>query len=94
MNNNFNRGGHHGGLQGSGMGNFPQMGQMPSYGGFQGRGSMMGGMRGTGMNLRGGRGGMMGMPMGMGMGGMGMGMGMPPMGGMGMAGMSCFSDSS
>ena len=81
-NNNFNRGSYHGGYQGSGMSNFSQMGSMPSYGGFQGRGGM-GGLRGSGMNMRGGRGGVMGMPMGMGMGGMGMGMGMAPMGGMG-----------
>ena len=87
MHNNFNRGGYRGGMQNSGMGNFSQMGSVPSYGGYQSRGGMMGGMQGPAMNMRGGgRGGMMGMPMGMGMGSMAMGMGMGPMGGMGMAG--------
>jgi len=72
------------------MGGFPTnpMGNMGSYGGFQNRGGMMGGMRGGAMGMRGGRGGMMGMPMsGMGMGAMGMGMNMPQIGGMGMPGM-------
>ena len=47
----------------------------------------MGGVRGGGMGMRGGRGGMMGMPMNMGMGAMAMGMGMPQMGAMGLGGM-------
>ena len=47
----------------------------------------MGGMRGGGMGMRGGRGGLMGMPMNMGMGAMGMSMGMPQMGGVGITGM-------
>lgn len=104
MNNmsGFNRGGFQqpmaGGFQGSGMGGYQgtPMGGMQSYGGFQGRGGMAGGMRGGTMGMRGGRGGMnaspmMGMPMGgMGMGGIGaMGMNMPQMGGgMGMQGMT------
>lgn len=100
----YNRGGFQqpmaGGFQGAQMGAYQgaPMGGMPSYGGFQNRGGMIGGMRGGAMNMRGGRGmspnGMMGMPMGnMGMGGMnaqmgGMGMGMPQMGAaMGMQGM-------
>ena len=92
----YNRGGFQqpmaGGFQGAPMGGYQgaPMGGMQSYGGFQNRGGMMGGMRGGAMNMRGGRGmspnGMMGMPMGnMGMGGMsaqmgGMGMSMPQMG--------------
>ena len=101
----YNRGGFQqpmpGGFQGAPMGGFQSapMGVMPSYGGFQNRGSMMGGMRGGQMGMRGGRGamspnGMMGMPMGgMAMGGMpgqmgSMAMGMPQMAaGMGMQGM-------
>ena len=96
----YNRGGFQqpmaGGFQ-SGFQATP-MGGMQSYGGFQNRGGMAGGMRGGPMGMRGGRGGMgsgigggiMGMPMsGMGMGPMGgMGMNMPQMGvGMGMQGM-------
>lgn len=104
MNNlsGFNRGGFQqpmtGGFQGSGMGGYQAtpMGGMQSYGGFQNRGAMAGGMRGGPMGMRGGRGGMnaspmMGMPMGgMGLGGMGtMGMNMPQLGGgMGMQGMT------
>lgn len=101
---NYNRGGFQqqmtGGFQGNAMNGFqgPPMGAMPSYGGFQNRGGMMGGMRGGQMGMRGGRGamnpnGMMGMPMnGMGMGGMGaqmngIGMSMSQMGAMGMQGM-------
>ncbi|KAL6713538.1 hypothetical protein ACLMJK_009003 [Lecanora helva] len=98
---NFHRGGFQqpmsNGYQGSGMGGYQgsPIGGMQSYGGFQGRGGMTGGMRGGPMGMRGGRGGMnpnpmMGMPMGgMGMGAMGaMGMNMPQMGGgMGMQGM-------
>lgn len=101
----YNRGGYQqpitGGFQTPQMNGFqgPAMGGMSSYGGFQNRGSMMGGARGGPMGMRGGRGGMspnpmMGMPMtGMNMGGMpgamggmgGMGMGMSQMGaGMGM----------
>ena len=107
MNNmtGYNRGGFQqpmpGGFQGSSMGGFQSsaIGGMQSYGGFQNRGGMAGGMRGGPMGMRGGRGGMnpngmMGMPMnGMGMGAMagqigGMGMNMPQMGGgMGMQGM-------
>lgn len=107
MNNmpGYNRGGFQqpmsGGFQGAQMGGYQgaPMGGMQSYGGFQNRGGMMGGMRGGAMNMRGGRGGMtpngmIGMPMGnMGMGGMnaqmgGMGMGMPQIGAaMGMQGM-------
>ncbi|MCJ1393871.1 hypothetical protein MMC18_006747 [Xylographa bjoerkii] len=104
----YNRGGFQqampGGYQTPPMNGFqaPPMGGMPSYGGFQNRGGMMGGMRGNPMGMRGGRGtmnpnGMMGMPMGgMNMGGIqgpmggmgGMGMTMPQMGaGMGMQGM-------
>ena len=104
----YNRGGFQqampGGYQSPSMNGFqaPPMGGMPSYGGFQNRGAMIGGMRGNPMGMRGGRGGMN--PngiMGMSMGGMnmssmqgpistmgGMGMNMPPMGaGMGMQGM-------
>ena len=91
-------------FQGAPMAGFQglPMGGMQSYGGFQNRGGMMGGMRGGPMGMRGGRGGMspngiMGMPMGgMGMGGMSspmgnMAMGMPQMnGGMGMQGMQGF----
>ena len=97
----YNRGGFHqpvtGSFQASGMSSFQgsPMGGMQSYGGFQNRGAMMGGMRGGPMGIRGGRGGMnsggmMGMPMtGMGMGAMGgLGMSMPQLnGGMGMQGM-------
>lgn len=97
----YNRGGFQqpvtGSFQASGMGGFQgsPMGGMQSYGGFQNRGSMVGGMRGGSMGMRGGRGGMnpsgmVGMPMtGMGIGAMGgMGMGMQQMnGGMGMQGM-------
>ena len=58
----------------------PQMGGMPSYGGFNNRGNMMGGMRGGGMRGRGagpmGTPNMMGMPT------------MNPMGGMGMSPMA------
>ena len=88
-----------GSFQGSGMGGFhgSTIGGMQSYGGFQNRGGMMGGMRGGQMGIRGGRGvnpgGMMSMPMtGMGMAGMGgMGMSMSQMGGgIGMQGMSSF----
>lgn len=94
----YNRGGFQqpmaGGFQGSPMGGFqgsPMGSGMPNYGGFNSRGNMMGGMRGGNMNMRGGRGGMMGnMPMGgIPMGGMPgqMGMGMPGMGpNMGMGG--------
>lgn len=103
MNNmsGFNRGGFQqpmaSGFQGSSMGGYQStpMGGMQSYGGFQGRGGMAGGMRGGAMGMRGGRGmnsnPMMAMPVGgMGMGGMGaMGMNMPQMGGgMGMQGMA------
>ncbi|KAL8693295.1 MAG: hypothetical protein Q9218_001855 [Villophora microphyllina] len=82
---NYNRGGFQqsrgGGFQGSPMGSFQGMGGMQPYGGFQNRGGMMGGMRGSPMGMSGGRGGMMGMPMGGMMAGMGsMGMGMPQMG--------------
>lgn len=103
MNNmpGYNRGGFQqpatGSFQNTGMGGFQgsPMGGMQSYGGFQNRGNMVGGMRAGPMGMRGGRGGMnpggmVGMPMtGMGMGAMGgMGMGMPQMsGGMGMQGM-------
>ena len=100
---NYNRGGFQlpltGSFQGNAMNGFQAapMSGMPSYGGFQNRGGMMGGMRGGQMGMRGGRGGMsqnsmMGMPMnGMGMAGMGaqmngMSMGMPQMGAMGMQG--------
>lgn len=101
----YNRGGFQqpmgAGFQGNAMGGFQgaPMGTMSSYGGFQNRGGMMGGMRGGSMGMRGGRGGMnpnamMGMSMGgMGMAGVGpqmngMGMGMPQMGAaMGMPGM-------
>lgn len=100
---NYNRGGFQqpltGGFQGNAINGFQgaPMGGIPSYGGFQTRGGMMGGMRGGQMGIRGGRGGMnqngmMGMPMnGMGMGGMGaqmngMSMGMPQMGAIGMQG--------
>ncbi|MCJ1473443.1 hypothetical protein MMC13_002094 [Lambiella insularis] len=100
----YNRGGY----QQSMSGNFqtppmsafqaPSMGGMPSYGGFPNRGAMVGGMRGTPIGMRGGRGGMnsnsmMGMQMGgmniggmpTQMAGMGMNMGMPQIGaGMGM----------
>ncbi|MCJ1404200.1 hypothetical protein MMC11_007425 [Xylographa trunciseda] len=96
----YNRGGFQpampGGYQTPPMNTFqaPPMGGMPSYGGFQNRGAMMG-MRGNPMSMRGGRGanGMIGIPMGgMNMGGMqgpmgGMGMTMPQIGaGMGMQG--------
>ena len=96
----YNRGGFqqpmNGGFQVSPMPGFQgsPMANMQPYGGFQNRGSMMGGMRGGQMGMRGGRGGMMGMSMGaMGMGGLpgqmgSMGMGMPQMGaGMGLQGM-------
>ena len=104
MNNmgGFNRGGFQqsmaGGFQ-SGVSGFQgaPIGNMQSYGGFQNRGAMAGGMRGGPMGVRGGRGGMngmMGMPMTeMGIGamngmGMGMGMGMAQMNaGMGLQGM-------
>lgn len=91
----FNRGGYNQtgspGFQGPSMGGFPNnpMANMQSYGGFQNRGAMMGGVRGGPMGMRGGRGGMIGMPMnGMGFGAMGMGMGMnmPQMPNMGMPG--------
>lgn len=107
MNNmsGYNRGGFqqpmNAGFQGNAMGGFQgaPMGNMSSYGGFQNRGGMMGGMRGGSVGMRGGRGGMnpnamMGMSMGgMGMAGVGpqmnsMGMAMPQMGAaMGMPGM-------
>lgn len=98
------------GYQNPPMGGFqpPQMGGMQQFGGFQNRGGMMGGMRGSPGGIRGGRGGMgatgmMGsMPMGaMAMGGMpgqmggmgvGMGMGMGQMGGMQMQGMHGFNN--
>lgn len=96
----YNRGGFQqpmtGGFQATPMTGFQgsPMTNMQSYGGFQNRGGMMGGMRGGQMGMRGGRGGMIGMPMGaMGMGGLpgqmgSMGMGMPQMGaGMGLQGM-------
>lgn len=100
----YNRGGFQqpvtGSFQGSGLGGFQgsPMGGMQSYGAFQNRGGMMGGMRAGPMGMRGGRGGinpggMMGMPMtGMGMGAMGgIGMNMPQMsGGMGMQGTQGF----
>lgn len=93
------------GYQNPAMGGFQPgpMGGMPQFGGFQNRGGMMGGMRGTPGGMRGGRGGMGatgmmgGMPMGaMAMGGMpgqmgGMGMGMGQMGGMPMQGMNGFN---
>lgn len=85
MNNNYNRGG----FSQSTMNGFPNnpMSNVPSYGGFQNRGGMMAGMRGPSMNMRGGRGAMMGMPMnGMGFGAMGMGVNMPQMAGMGLQG--------
>ena len=64
------------------------MGSMPQNVGFQARGGMMNTMRGSGMNFRGHRGGVMGMPMNMGMGSMGIGAGMQSMRGMGLGGMS------
>ena len=108
----YNRSGYQqpmtGGFQPPAMNGFqgPAMGGMPSYGGFQNRGGMMGGVRGGPLGMRGGRGGMtanpmMSMPMtGINMGGMpgtmggmgGMAMGMPQMGaGMGMQGMPSYS---
>ncbi len=113
MGNYNNRGfsgpmGGAGGYQNPAMGGFQPapMGGMQQFGGFQNRGGMMGGMRGSPGGMRGGRGGMgptgmMGaMPMGgMGMGGMpgqmgGMGMGMGQMGGMQMQGMHGFNNPS
>ena len=107
MNNmsSFHRGGFqqpmNGGFQGSAIGGYQgtPVNGMQSYGGFQGRGGMAGGMRGGALGMRGGRGGvntnpMMGMPIGgMGMGAMGaMSMSMPQMGGsMGMQGMTIFN---
>ena len=94
----FNRGGFQqpvsSGFQGPGVGGYQgtPMGSMQSYGGFQARGAIAGGMRAGAMGIRGGRGSMgtnpmMGMPMGgMGMGAMGMNM--PQMvGSIGMQGM-------
>lgn len=92
----YNRGGFQQPMTGAFQGGFQAspMGAMQPYGGFQNRGAMAGGMRGSPMRMRGGRGGMgngmMGMPMnGMGMPAMGgMGMNMPQMAGdMGMQGM-------
>ncbi|KAG8534237.1 uncharacterized protein KY384_001081 [Bacidia gigantensis] len=51
---NYSRAGFPTQFQNSAMGNFPQMGSMPSYGGFQGRGGMMNGIRG-GVGMRGER---------------------------------------
>ena len=87
-NNNNNRGGFQpqmGGFQGAGMGGWPAMTGMQPYGGFQGRGGMMNGMRGGNMGMRGSRGNLMSMPMNM--GAMGMPMAMPQMGAMAMTGM-------
>ena len=87
MGNNNNRGGFQqqmGSFQGTGIGGWPGMTGMQPYGGFQGRGGMMNGMRGANMGMRGGRGSMMGMPMNM--GAIGMTMGMPQMNAMGMPG--------
>ena len=76
------------------------VGPLPQYGGFQGRGGLMGGMRSATIGMRGGRGGMNGGGMmGIPMGGMGLGampvqmpqmpLNMPQMSaGMGMQGMS------
>ncbi|KAL9130720.1 MAG: hypothetical protein Q9217_001157 [Psora testacea] len=62
---NYSRGGFQqpiSGFQGSGMGGYSPMAGMQPYGGFQARGGMMGGMRGGGMGMRGGRGGTNGFP--------------------------------
>lgn len=88
----YNRGGFQqpigGGFPGNTMGGFQgaPMGTLSSYGGFQNRGGMMGGMRGGSMGMRGGRGGMNpNAMMSMSMGGMGMAGVGPQMNGMGMA---------
>ncbi|KAI9733331.1 MAG: hypothetical protein M1834_003415 [Cirrosporium novae-zelandiae] len=86
--NNRSFSGALGGYQGGPLGGFsnPQMGNMQPYGGYQGRGGMMGGMRGGPGGMRGSRGGMPGGMMSLPMGGMNMGNMPGQMGGMGMGG--------